>query len=438
MSYYTLPKKIIDVEFDPLITNSHDCVAPFISYSLCNYLTSMNEQFKKIRDSDLYISHMEDDNVLFFLNKAINPYEFIFTKVPSSKLSVSKLKPHSNLFYILMEIVNNFNLLDGFYDKDIKTLSYGANADSIIEFVNIFREESSDIHLKSNICIENSKIIFNESNEHFREETYDFLYYELHDKDYLINKNYITGFIYILCNLLYYQSPDGVSIIKIDNIYYKPIVEIMYILTSIYDKVHVIKPTLANAVTNERYIICKNFIVNSQKTKLYAMYFANLGFLLKTLKEEEQTVSLLKNELPYYFINKLEELNIIIGHQQLEFMDQLISLYKNKNKEDKIETLKKNNIQKCIQWCDKFKIPYNKFTDKVNIFLNGDKSSNESSENIFLSYRNTTESNNCIVYSFEETFSDQEFEHDFDAEFEPELGLGLGLGLELDMETQQF
>ena len=35
----------------------------------------------------------------------------------------------------------------------------------------------------------------------------------------------------------------------------------------------------------------------------------------------------------------------------------------------------RTNINKCIQWCDKYKIPYNKFTDKVNIFLSTDDNS---------------------------------------------------------------
>ncbi|MCX8482441.1 MAG: hypothetical protein ORN50_02585, partial [Crocinitomicaceae bacterium] len=35
-----------------------------------------------------------------------------------------------------------------------------------------------------------------------------------------------------------------------------------------------------------------------------------------------------------------------------------------------IDSLKKANIQKCIQWCEKYKIPCNKFTEKINIFLN--------------------------------------------------------------------
>jgi hypothetical protein len=34
-----------------------------------------------------------------------------------------------------------------------------------------------------------------------------------------------------------------------------------------------------------------------------------------------------------------------------------------------IELLQKNNINKAVLWCEKFKIPCNKFTDKINMFL---------------------------------------------------------------------
>jgi hypothetical protein len=47
----------------------------------------------------------------------------------------------------------------------------------------------------------------------------------------------------------------------------------------------------------------------------------------------------------------------------------VINILKNKNKEDKIETLKKMNIQKSVLWCEKYKIPCNKFFEKTNIFL---------------------------------------------------------------------
>jgi UV DNA damage repair endonuclease len=66
---------------------------------------------------------------------------------------------------------------------------------------------------------------------------------------------------------------------------------------------------------------------------------------------------------------KMDDMNIIIGQQQLESLDMVINILKNKNKEDKIETIKKSNIQKSVAWCEKYKIPCNRFSEKINIFL---------------------------------------------------------------------
>ena len=78
---------------------------------------------------------------------------------------------------------------------------------------------------------------------------------------------------------------------------------------------------------------------------------------------------IITNDLPYYFLNKIDDINIIIGQQQLESLTQIINILKGKNIEEKIEVLKKNNIQKSVHWCEKFKIPCNKFSDKINLFL---------------------------------------------------------------------
>ena len=64
--------------------------------------------------------------------------------------------------------------------------------------------------------------------------------------------------------------------------------------------------------------------------------------------------SLIKNDIPYYFSNKIEEVNAVIGQQQLEAYDQILNILKGKNKTDKVEILKRNN----------------KFCDKFNVFLN--------------------------------------------------------------------
>jgi hypothetical protein len=134
--------------------------------------------------------------------------------------------------------------------------------------------------------------------------------------------------------------------------------------------VYIIKPNASSLCKDEKFIVCKNFGFNMNCICYYSQQIKILIELYINNEKGCFISSILKDDLPYYFLNKIEEANIIVGHQQLEAMEQMINLIKNKNREDKIESLKKNNIQKCIQWCEKYKIPYNKFVEKVNIFLN--------------------------------------------------------------------
>jgi hypothetical protein len=85
-------------------------------------------------------------------------------------------------------------------------------------------------------------------------------------------------------------------------------------------------------------------------------------------KLEKKTIrSLLNFNIPYLFLMKIDEINNIIGQQVLEGLDSVVNLLK--NKEDKIESLKKINIQKSIMWCEKYNVPHNKVFEKSNIFL---------------------------------------------------------------------
>ena len=90
-------------------------------------------------------------------------------------------------------------------------------------------------------------------------------------------------------------------------------------------------------------------------------------FLKKIL--DKNIVSILDYDIPNYFLSKIDDLNNTIGKQQLESLDLIINLLKNKNKEEKIQTIKKCNIQKSIAWCEKYKMPFNRFSEKINIFL---------------------------------------------------------------------
>jgi hypothetical protein len=163
------------------------------------------------------------------------------------------------------------------------------------------------------------------------------------------------------------QKNNGSCIIKIDDLFYKPILDVIYILSSLYDKLYIIKPNTTPITNSEKYIVCKYFIYNYEKIHLYTEKLSTFVEDFEKFNNSMNITCLVKNQITYYFLNKIEETNIIFGQQQLEALDKIVSILKNKNKEEKFETLKKNNLYKCINWCEKYKIPYNKFSE--NIFL---------------------------------------------------------------------
>jgi len=174
--------------------------------------------------------------------------------------------------------------------------------------------------------------------------------------------------INILIVLMKSQKFEGNLIIKMGDVSHKPVIDCLYLLTSLYDKVYMVKPNTNNITTLDRYIICKSFLYNETTRKYLRLNMIKLIILLKKL-DNKYINYLLDFDVPYYFKNKLDDLNIIIGQRQIEALDNIISLFKNKNKNEKIENINKSNIQKSVSWCEKYKIPCNKFTEKINIFL---------------------------------------------------------------------
>ena len=342
MSYYILPKTSNIMYVSP--TYSTETCVPYVTFSLLNYFCKLKIQIDAMCNEDKCISF--EEYITF-----VNPYEFVFTKIPGSKLSVSKLKPKTNLFYDLIEILHNVSLFND--EHSITSLHISPNYLDSIESTAMFREGSEDcVMYRENMNID----------ENFNDIKVDFIFYETNVD------NYIYSLIEALLLILKNQKKGGNCIIKINHIFYKPIVDILYFLSSLYEKVYINKPCTNNITSFDRYIICKNF----QKDDTHATYVKNnylkLYVFLKKM-DNRYVKQVLNMDVPYYFKNKIDDINIIVGQKQLESLDQIITICKNKNKNDKIENIKKNNIQKSVIWCEKYKIPCNKFIEKVNIFL---------------------------------------------------------------------
>ena len=247
------------------------------------------------------------------------------------------------------------------------------NLTDILSCHNIFRADYNDIIISSESIddpITDVKIY-----------SFDFIFYEIknnNDKNNNDKNNvnqYTVQLLQILRIILLNQKNNGNCIIKIDHMIYKPIIDIIYIFCSLYEKVSVIKPTTSNITNFEKYIVCSKFILNEERKASYNNYIIKIDLFLSEFlssnssNSSKNIYSILSNNIPCFFLNRIDDINIIFGQQQLETIDHLINMFKNKNKDEKLELLKKANIQKSINWCEKYKIPYNKIIDKPNIFL---------------------------------------------------------------------
>lgn len=368
MSYFFLPRNNnmninINFVFDSEITN--------IPSSIFNYYTKIYNEINKLIINDEFNHFYNYEKII----KIMNPYEYLFSNIPGLKTSISKLKTKSLLFYDLVEINN---LLDLFSYNQNSSLNNILNISPNYEDFNYYTELMINNNDNDNITSINK--LDNDSCKIINNKKYNFIYYEEINNVDSDTKLYINGVIKILFVILNCQENDGNCLIKIDNIFYKPIIEIIYLLTNIFEKVYIIKPNTSNIATSEKYIVCKKFIsykitkINTthiKNVKESDMKEDNLIEIINNLNNfnNPNIVSLLDKELPYYFLNKIYDLNSILAQQQLEVMEQLTTILKTKNKQEKLDLLKKNNIQKTIAWCEKSQIPYNKFVEKTNMFL---------------------------------------------------------------------
>jgi len=357
-----------------------------ISKSLSCYLTSMKTQI------DNYATQWDS------YKKLTNAYEYIHTIIPYTKQSVCKLKPLSRSFYKLIEIISLLNL--DFSTEKITTFHLAEGPGGFIEAINTVRENDNDIYYgmtliddddenipgwkKSKYFLSkhsNIKIITGKDNtgnlcnvenlwycyEHYK-NTMDLITGD-GGFDFSIDFNQQESLSHslIFCQICYaiaMQKKGGTLVLKFFDIFSAATIDLVYILSSLYDRTYIIKPHTSRAANAERYIVCKMFRLSNSYDILL-----KLSTFFPIINSGCSISRFLVPSIAYIYTNKLEDINAIIGQQQLESILNTLHLLDN-NKPDKLDTIKKNNIQKCIQWCIKYKVPYNKNIQQLNIFLN--------------------------------------------------------------------
>ena len=378
MSYFQLPSlpynNNIILSLNESSLNNDNNSAIIINKTLVIYL-------KKIK-SDIENYSNEWDNY----KKYINPYEYIHTNVPNSNMSVSKHKPLSRSYYKMIEICY---LLDIVKDlpKTCNTFHLAEGPGGFIEALCYMRKNKSDCYIgmtlidndvnvpcwkKSQNFLKNNKNVFIENG---KDNTGDImkkinlLYcFEKYGNsmdlitgdggfDFSIdfNKQETISSKIIFSQIAFtvaIQKKGGSCILKFFDTFTKISVDMIHILSLLYKEVFFVKPNTSRYANSEKYIICKNYRLNDSKNLVNA--FADI---MDNFDNIELT-SILNQDYPSFYLNKIEEFNAIFGQQQIETIAQTLNLINNKKN---MENMKKNHIQKSIIWCQKHNIPFNNF-----------------------------------------------------------------------------
>jgi len=395
MSYYILPKIETKFSIRPTLYNSMDNLQPHISQSLVKYMTESHSILEQQVDLEV-----NNSLTIKMMNQLIHTYDFLFCSVSGLNMSIGQPSAQYPVYYDIIEIYNTLKLYDGLPSDPIYVLCFGKSSSSVYDAIVsqrpdihdqplIFDRLKSSHHLLGYSCTNMYDPLSTLNIPSTASHGCRVIYFEGIEKDYTDINRYTLYVIRAILCIYSYQSESGYAIIKIDAVLYKPIIDLIYIISSMYEKIYIMKPNTSNIITDERYIICKSF--KNMSTDMYNTIL-NVYYKLHKNKEDVIIESILANKIFYYFLNKLEESNVIIGQQKLDAYGQIINLLKSRNKMEKMDILQKHNIQKCMYWCEKYRVPYNKIGERSQLSIpceensTGDETVETTTDGLFYLY----------------------------------------------------
>lgn len=392
MHYHKITKNTMESEhlLQPVFTDLFVKFKPYVNDLCYNYAKKAKQL---IEDNYKDWEHAK---------KITNPYEYIHTPY-NKNTSVSRETPISRAYYKMIEIMDEFDLLQNYHNDYLNSFHLAEGPGGFIEAIakrrnnmldsyygmTLISDEVSSIpgwdkiekimNTHTNISIEYGSTgtgdLFSGENLLFVKEKYGntmdiitgdggFDFSVDFNKQELYAIQLIFSQVIFALNL---QKVGGHFVVKIFDTYSKSMADIIYLLSCFYKETYICKPHTSRLANSEKYIVCKDFIGIEKNVieKLNSVYqqicvLAGQGKYMSSLFVKEHSL---------FFKNELKQQNSLFGQQQIENINQTINLiYKGLVKTNKINEIEKKHIQLCIDWCKKHSVIYND-VKKKNLFL---------------------------------------------------------------------
>jgi len=384
-----------------------------ISHSLSRFLYDIKEKIRtREKEWDIY-------------KKYTNHYEYIHTVIQHKKKPVSKYKPLSRSYFKMVEIVHELKLIPYIHgnvltkpvnafcktvdaippeNPSITTFHLAEGPGGFIEAIVNMRKNPFDIYYGMTILDEQNDYsipawkksqYFLASNPNVYIETgadgtgniLSIANFEYCHKTYPSCMDLITadgGFdfstdfnkqeIHIsrllfsqIAFALVMQRKGGNFVLKIFDCFYDTTMDLLFLLASFYSTVYITKPQTSRTGNSEKYIVCKGFLYDSS-TKFYSYIHKTFQSANNPSTDHHYIYRFLNIPIPLAFISKIEEYNSIFGQQQIENIYTTLSIIEKQTKRERIDSIVKNNIAKCIQWCVRYNVPYHNSVN-TNVFI---------------------------------------------------------------------
>ncbi len=343
------------------------------------------------------IDHRQDDWDRY--KKYTNACEYVHTPVPGGKSAVCRLRPLSRSFYKMVELLQ----LNGLGDElptNACTFHFAEGPGGFIEaLVHQRQGGEGDLHYGMTLIDDDDPAVpgwkksngFLSRNEHVKillgEDGTGCLFSAVNQQacreehggsadlvtgdggfDFSLDFNQQEGasMRLLLAQVLFcvaVQKTGGRFILKVFDTFTQASIDVLYLLSSLYESVTVVKPSTSRQANSEKYLVCRGY--RGLDTKSVSEC---LSACVSEMGEGKHMVRLYNYPLPHYYTMKIEEMNAVLGQQQLESIASTLGLM-DSTKPDRLESLRKINIQKCIAWCQRHRLPYNRSVCATNIFL---------------------------------------------------------------------
>ncbi len=253
--------------------------------------------------------------------------------------------------YIYIELFNQYkHLLD-----DIKYTLHISNhpLESLTALLTIKNNETDIHHIvnTNDIDITNASYV----TEHIKTTNikYDLICCDIFNNEYKLDNEVVYSKINLI-KILYslnIQNKKGTFILKLYDMVHYSTIEMIYLLSCCYTTVTFYKPLIMDVITSEKYVICQDF--KAEPIDFMKLYVNACDMIHMDCYIDK----LFTFDMSYMFIDKIIEINSILGQTQIESIKNIIHLILSDNI-SKLDSIKQYNHKKCLEWCQKNNIKY--------------------------------------------------------------------------------